>query len=191
MADSGAVCLVVGVAAMLAANAAARVEAQRIEPAMAIARNVRVGAFLEPCLGTMLERSATFRRTYAAIAHRRDVRVSLTFDLRSDATATRAKTDITRFGDGGLVAAIHLYTTRDVVELIAHEMEHVREQTEGVNLRLLAMIRSPGIVQVGRNRFESERAVNVGLKVAGEVGHSGDRLCGPEVRNAALIRQPF
>jgi hypothetical protein len=81
--------------------------------------------------------------------------------------------------------------TRDVVELIAHEMEHVREQTEGVNLRLLAMIRSSGIVQVGRNRFESERAVNVGLAVAREVGHSGERLCGPEVRNAALIRQPF
>ncbi len=191
MADSGAVCLVVGVTAMLAASAAARLEAQHAHPAVGIARNVRVGAFLEPCLGTMLERSPTFRRTYAAIAHRRDVRLSLAFDLRSGVRATRAETKITRFGSGDLVATIHLHTARDVVELIAHEMEHVREQIEGVNLRLLATMGSRGTIRVGQNRFETERAIGVGLAVAREVGESAKQLCGPDIRNAALMRQPF
>jgi hypothetical protein len=191
MADAGAVCLAVGLAAVLVASAVTRVEAQRVQPAVETAPNIRGGPFIEPCLGTMLDRSPTFRKTYATIARHPNVRVSIAFDLGSDASVKRAETEVRRFATGDRVAAIRLYTTRDVVELIAHEMEHVREQTEGLNLPLMAEIHWSGIMRVGRNAFETQRAVDVGLSVAREVGPSAERLCVPAMQRAALMRLPF
>jgi hypothetical protein len=191
MADAGAVCLAVGFAAVLVAGTVAHVEAQRVHQHVELAPNVRVGPFIEPCLRTMLGRSQTFRKTYIEIARRRDMSVSIAFDLRSDASVKRAATEVRRLGTGDRVAAIRLYTTRHVVELIAHEMEHVREQTEGVNLPLMAEIHWSGIIRVGRNAFETQRAVDVGLAVAREVGPSAERLCVPAIQHAALMRLPF
>ena len=60
-------------------------------------------------------------------------------------------------------------THASLVELIAHELEHVLEQLDGVNLPQLAQ--SPGVSANRHERgrsFETARAKQIGLDVAAE-----------------------
>jgi hypothetical protein len=59
---------------------------------------------------------------------------------------------------------------RRLVELIGHELEHVIEQLDGVNLPRMA--KGPGVTVYGpqpRPSFETARATQIGLSVAAEV----------------------
>ena len=55
-----------------------------------------------------------------------------------------------------------------LVELLAHEFEHLVEQVEGLNLRKLARIRGSGVRELDGELFESDRAIRVGRVVAEE-----------------------
>ena len=124
-------------------------------------------------LESMLERSATFRRQCRRLAGT----PSLTVTLRpapAAASGVRARTRFAR-ADGALVAAVEILTLYDPVELIAHEIEHVIEQLDGVDLVSKAVVSESG-VQAARNdatAYETTRATRVGLKVAGEVRRVG------------------
>jgi hypothetical protein len=189
VANTRVVCLAVG-AAMLAtacATSHATYVHTRQEPLRA--SNIRVAFPLEPCVGTMLSRSATFRRTYLTIANRRGVSVRISLEPTRK-LQVRAETDVHSFVGGRRVAEIRLHTTDDVVELIAHEMEHVREQIEGTNLMLLSIARNSEVRRIG-TRFETRRGIETGLQVAEEVGSSAARMCKASLQNAALMRVPF
>jgi hypothetical protein len=188
VANRGMVCLAVGAAMLATACAASHVGRLRVaEPFPA--QNIRIAFPLQPCVGTMLSRSWTFRRTYDAIANRRSVRVSLALEPAPNGS-TRAETNVHSFAGGERVAEIRLHTTHDVVELIAHEMEHVREQIEGTNLLLLSVARSTDVRRVG-TKFETRRGIETGLRVAEEVGSSAARMCEASLQNAGLISVSF
>jgi hypothetical protein len=57
---------------------------------------------------------------------------------------------------------------RALVDLVAHEFEHVIEQLEGLDLRALARTRRSGVCEIERELFERDRAERVGTGVADE-----------------------
>jgi hypothetical protein len=143
-----------------------------------LAGNLEVTPLYETVVATMLERSPTFRRQCARIAQA----THLTVELRNEARAARSTaawtTIVRRPHDRRLHAIIRLTPSVSSVELIAHEIEHVIEQLDGVNLRHKASLRASG-VQVcacgDDQMFETRRAIAVGRQVAREVQDSTAR----------------
>ena len=99
----------------------------------------------------------------------RAIGVVLVTSVGGRSSCCRARTTFIRDRTDGLRAIIDLPVSVDVVELLAHEFEHVVEQIEGVNLRRLARRRDSGVRMVGPGRFETDRAYRAGLEAAAEV----------------------
>jgi len=135
-----------------------------------IPENLQVDPSYRPLLQWMLERSPTFRRQCLRVAGNTKLTVRL---FPSGPFWTHGARAVTRFDRtrAGLVAEIHLSRFDDEVELIAHELEHVIEQLDEVDLSSLAELPGTGVHQVmsGSDTFETSRAAQVGLRVAREV----------------------
>jgi hypothetical protein len=134
--------------------------------------NLLVPPAYQSAVRTMWRRSTTFRRQCSRIGHA----AGLTVVLRSGpATAgVRARTQIA-FGPGGRVyATVEINRVRDEVELIAHEIEHIIEQLDGVDLVSTASRVATGVDQIAHDEFETRRAIRIGVKVAREVAGSVD-----------------
>lgn len=133
------------------------------------ARNLTVTTLYRPIIDAMLSRSPTFRRQCARIAAAPDLVVL----IRSDPpTGTRASavTHIHRLPGGGLEAVVQIGPSNRLPELIAHELEHIIEQLDGVDLRVKSRLRESGVRQSGElEAFETTRAIVTGLRVAREV----------------------
>jgi hypothetical protein len=123
-------------------------------------------AFLE----SMLRRSPAFRRQCARIAAAPWVTVRIQRSSSHRRGRSRARTDIVR-QPWGLVATIEIPPMDDDVELVAHELEHVIEQIDGVDLVSKAAQAGSGVntYPEGENVFETQRAIRIGLIVAREV----------------------
>jgi hypothetical protein len=189
VANKGGLRLAIGAAMLATACAASHAAGLPAHPDRPPATNILVAFPLEPCVATMLSRSPTFRDTYTFIARRHDVRVTMALAPGRD-SHLRAVTDVRSFVGGHRVAEIRLHTTANLVELIAHEMEHVREQLEGTNLLLLSVARSSEVRRVGRS-FETIRGIQTGERVAEEVGRSAGRLCEASALHAGLLSFSF
>ncbi len=189
VANGAMLCLAVGAAMFATACATSHAAMQHTRPAGIQASNIRVAFPLEPCVATMLSRSRTFRHTYMKIARRHDIRVKIVL-APNRRSHVRAETDVRSFVGGQRVADIRLHTADDVVELIAHEMEHVLEQVEGTNLLLLSVAQSSDVHRVGRS-FETQRGIETGLRVADEVGSTASRKCGASLQDAARVAYSF
>jgi hypothetical protein len=87
----------------------------------------------------------------------------------------RAKTEFRRYSSGLLLAVIYIAPGDDPVELLAHELEHVIEQIEDVNLAALAHDGSARAKRRHDGAYETTRARDAGLAVAAEV-----RIARPE-----------
>src|SRR5688572_5884552 len=128
--------------------------------------NVELSHDLRHVLQRLKVRSPTFRTQCDRLADARNLRVIVKVDV-SIPRRCRAFTIIRRYGHQ-IRADVHVPPGRGLTELIAHEFEHVLEQVEGVDLRLLARTRGSGVREVERELFETERAVRVGRIVADE-----------------------
>jgi hypothetical protein len=80
------------------------------------------------------------------------------------------------YDSGLLTAHIKLADTTDVAELAAHELEHVREWLDGVNLRDAFHQQRPGVWRMGDGRCESQRAIDMGERVKAEVKRARQEL---------------
>jgi hypothetical protein len=80
----------------------------------------------------------------------------------------RAETRIGVTREGVTFAHVRLRRTVGAVELMAHELEHVLERVEGVNL-LMEASRGSSRVSVSGGAFETQRAIDSGRRVAAEV----------------------
>ena len=82
----------------------------------------------------------------------------------------RAMTRFTR-SDGGISAVVDIGFHQNLEELIAHELEHVIEQLDGIDLAARAARPDTGVVAVGYRggMFETTRAKRAGLKVLFEL----------------------
>jgi hypothetical protein len=144
--------------------------AQTIDPA-ALPRNINVPDAYARWIEALIARSPTLQRQCALIAAADHVVVQLSSGPRSPAFG-RARTTFTR-DRSGLRADVFVPVSSDFAELLAHELEHVIEQIEGLNLRRLARHRQSGVRKIGHNAFETTRASDAGLAAAGEVWTCG------------------
>jgi hypothetical protein len=136
--------------------------------------NLQFPSIYRPILEVMLRRSTTFRRQCLRIAG--ELRV--TIHLRVPSGGTRGARAVTHFvwqKDGRLEADIEIAPMNDDVELVAHELEHVIEQLDSIDLPSKAALPDSGVHVLAGNMFETNRAIRVGLKVAQEVRESARR----------------
>jgi hypothetical protein len=148
--------------------------------------NIVVPAVSHQWIEDLIATSPTLQRQCGLIAEAEHVVVRVA-SLRRVGAWCRARTSFTRDRVGRLRAAIDIPVSVDFAELLAHELEHVVEQIEGVNLRRLARVRDSGVREVGPNVFETTRATEAGLMAAGEViaCGAGQRGCGRVLMVAA------
>ncbi len=133
--------------------------------------NLQVASVFRPFLDKMWATSPTFRGQWRRLAAGTGVRLSvLVEDLPRPARSYNART-LLRHQDGSLVSArVYLKPSPDAPEFIAHELEHILEQLDGVDLQAQA---GNGVVwKAGDGAFETRRAIEAGRRVAREITRS-------------------
>jgi hypothetical protein len=122
---------------------------------------------LSDVTGEMLEHSSTFRQQCGTIvAAGRRVRISVRID-QMPVTGPRARAVVHRFAYGFLDVEITIAFGANYVELLAHELEHVREQLE--NLDLCGEEMKGRASRDASGVFETDRAAQAGRLVWSEV----------------------
>jgi hypothetical protein len=145
-----------------------------------LAGTLRISPALKPVVTAMCQRAPTFRRQVVRLARQHGLEVRVSPGQIRGAGRARARTAMTRV-DGQLRSAIVEVPYGDsalVVELVAHEFEHILEQLDGVDLK--AWAGRSGVEQLGASNadgpFETERAREVGRLVAGEYLSAGAEI---------------
>jgi hypothetical protein len=146
----------------------------------ALATTLRVAPPLRPVIAGMCQRAPTFRQQLVRLARQTSLAVTVSPGVFATGGRARARTAMTRV-DGQLRRAIVEVPdcdSADVVELVAHEFEHILEQLDGVDLN--AWAGRSGVHRItGEDRdgpFETERARQVGRLVAGEFLSAGAEI---------------
>lgn len=117
-------------------------------------------------LDEMWRGSATFRRQWTRLSSAR-VRVTVAIDKPASGLPARAR--ISRVGGLGVEISLQLVDRR-AVEYLAHEIEHILEALDEVDLPGAVAQRVHGATAVGKPpAFETTRAIAVGRVVADEV----------------------
>ena len=138
---------------------------------LSLPSNLVVPAVFRDVVDAMLRESPTFRRQCARIANAPRMVVVLDWSLPEIGDRTRARTVVSTTQDGGQRAAVSIRPGNDPVELIAHELEHVLEQLDDVDLRALATVPASRVqgCECGEETYETVRAVRAGHAAADEV----------------------
>ena len=141
-----------------------------VQPCAIPLPTLHIETALEPVVREMCRRSPTFRRQLIRLADAPGLAVTVATRRVRPSSHAEATTRFAR--EHGLVrravVEIRRADTAGLVELIAHELEHVLEQLDDVNLPHLAQ--GPGVnANYHRGRsFETARARQIGLDVAAE-----------------------
>ena len=139
-------------------------------PATELPRNLSFHRLMRSTLESMIRKSATFRRQCQRLANTVNLRVRVQIETVNGA---RARTVMGTTADGLIVATANIKLLEDVAELIAHEIEHVIEYLDGVDLAARASLAGTGVRRDVNGAFETARAVHVGRAVAREVRGRG------------------
>jgi hypothetical protein len=131
------------------------------------ANNLTVTPVYQTLIDRMLARSPTFRRQWARLAAARHLSVL----IRSEGPPSDragALTQIQQRG-GRMDAVVQVGLSRRSAELIAHELEHVIEQLDGIDLHVKSLLPASGVRRVwDLGAYETTRAIATGLRVARE-----------------------
>ena len=131
--------------------------------------NLSVAALYLPVVERMLARSSTFRRQCARIAAATHLFVSIRSEP-SRQTRASALTEIQRQPGGRVHAVVWIGPSARLAELIAHEIEHIIEQLDGVDLPVRVRLRDSGVRRArDTDAYETTRAVATGQRVAREL----------------------
>jgi hypothetical protein len=136
-----------------------------------IPSNLKVSSMYRERIEMMLSQSPTFRRQMLRIAGSHQLTVYLKMTAPLWPRGVRAMTQFVRAGTGLLAANIEIAPMHNDVELIAHELEHVIEQLDDIDVRARARQRNSGVHDAtgGGTLFETVRATRIGQQVAREV----------------------
>ncbi len=134
--------------------------------------NLIVPSPYDKLVSDMWRRSGTFRRQGRRIAGETGLVVRVHMNPlvpgESVRATTRATTRVKR-QPGSLAADVSIRDTGCFVELLAHELEHVLEQLDGLDLAAAAQRAGRAVWVAGDGSFETIRAIHVGRQVAAEV----------------------
>jgi Tol biopolymer transport system component len=136
--------------------------------------NLEVASVFRPFLDKMWQASPTFRGQWRRLAAGTGVRLSvLVEDLPRPAPSYKARS-LLRHQDGSLVSVqVYLKPSLDAPEFIAHELEHIIEQLDGVDLQAQAGY-GGAVWKAGDGAFETRRAIEAGRRVAREITTGAD-----------------
>ena len=144
---------------------------ERVEPCAIAPPALEIAKALKPLVREMCRRSLTFRRQLTRLADAPGLVVTVAIRRVRTSTYAEATTRFAREHRRLSRADVEIgpADNASLVELIAHELEHVLEQLDDVNLTQLAQ--GPGVSSDGYERgqsFETARARQIGLDVAAE-----------------------
>jgi Tol biopolymer transport system component len=143
------------------------VNGQPVDPgATGLAQNLEVHPTFQPFLETMWRASPSFRRQSSRLSAEGQLRVRVLLDDRASRDRFHAHSVLKHHHDALVSADISLKPSPDAIELIAHEIEHVIEQLDGVNLR--AQAGNGAVWASGDGLFETRRAIEAGRRIARE-----------------------
>lgn len=147
-------------------------------------RNLRVPENMRPMLMRMLETSPTFRRQIATLTAKPAVRMTVTYGgMRGDRNY-HALSTVRKHEWGAMLVDTTVFVPTDLVEIIAHELEHVCEQMEGVDLPSLSRRKGVGVYNLN-GHYETVRAIRAGQSASREF-HDGPDSLQPLIRTAAF-----
>lgn len=121
---------------------------------------------VRPVVEKGMERSETIRRQCQELAAARAV-IVLEWGAMPD-SQLHARTAM-EVRDGVVVARVKLPALGEIIVLMAHELQHVIEQTRGLDLRAEAKRPGSGVWQSSGNYYETQGAVDVSRRVAEEL----------------------
>jgi hypothetical protein len=156
-----------------------------VTPRDTLPPNIVVAPELRDVVSHMLRESRTFRAQCKLIGRQPRVQVRIVLEDRPAGVRADAQTNLSHYEFGRLAALVRVWSRADAAELIAHELEHVIEASEGINYRALALLQ-PGSVWTGADgTFETTRAINAGQRAKLDLWRSSTRLA-----IAAVERRP-
>jgi hypothetical protein len=133
---------------------------------LSVAANIELRLDLDRVVADLYLRSPTFKAQCDRLAEAQNLRVVVRLNPLLPSSC-RALTKIWRHGRQ-IRADVQVPPGHELVELLAHEFEHLLEQVEGLNLRKLSLVRGSGVYEVDDELFESDRATKAGRLVAAE-----------------------
>jgi hypothetical protein len=136
-------------------------------PAPALPPSIAIEPGLASVVRTTLEHSPTFRQQCRILEASPTITATVRVSTRTPGETERALSMMRRKPSGGIDATIEIRSGEELTELLGHELEHVIEQLDGVNLPQLELEgqarRLPG------GAFETRRAIAAGRRVSSEV----------------------
>jgi hypothetical protein len=145
-----------------------------LDPADMVPSDSDIPAICRLLLDDMWRGSATFRRQWIRVAAAR-VRIAITLDRPWQPGWSRSRSEISAKARLQLRVSLRIVDP-EVIEYLAHELEHVIEQLDGVDLARAMASHVHGATATGRPpAFETRRAVVIGRLVASEVSAHRDR----------------
>ncbi len=124
-------------------------------------------------VNSMWRESLTFRRQCQRLGAERGLVVKLLSQPSHRDSSVRASTEMSRKNGTLTLARVVIFSPGDAVELIAHEIEHIIEQLDGVEFVDRASTRT---TREAGAAYETGRAVEVGRVVAREVRAARGRV---------------
>ena len=141
-------------------------ETSMVPDAVEMPANLTVPSSYRTTIATMLERSPMFRRQCLRLAAAPHFAVVVRM-LHPLTGGPRARAQIRQDGNR-VIAQVEINPLGDFMELLAHELEHVIEQLDGIDLAAKAAVARSGVRTCVAGTFETNRAARVGSQVAVE-----------------------
>lgn len=152
-----------------AAGAPSAVPEEGLPTTLALPPSVQVESLLRSITTQMLETSPTFRRQCQIIGASGTIVVKVRVVPGPKNTHTRALTTFRRYTSGLTIADVEIPAASPLVELLAHEFEHIAEYVEGVDLKALVRDHPEEGFLLRDGSFETSRAVRAGRAAVSEV----------------------
>jgi hypothetical protein len=127
--------------------------------------NLTVPSTFRSTVEKMVERSPMFRRQCLRLAAAPHLAVVVRM-MHPLTGGPRARTQISRADQNRLVASVEINPLGDFMELLAHELEHIIEQLDGIDLAAKAAVAHSGVRTCNEGTFETSRAIRIGTVVA-------------------------
>lgn len=138
--------------------------------------NVGAPSPLRRLMHEMMRQSPTFAGQVLRIGATRGLVVRIHAGGPRGTKPYYARTLIRTHRGGARIADVYLFAPLDLVEVLAHEFEHICERIEGWNLPLLSLYPGSGVLRFADGAFETERAQLIGRQVSREVDTAAWRM---------------
>jgi hypothetical protein len=136
--------------------------------------NIVVQPQLRAAVAQLWEGSPTFRAQCLKIGEQKRYRVAVVIEPSLSLTRNwRAQCVLRTYSSGLVTARVMVPYSRQVTELIPHELEHIIEHIDGLNVKREASRSGTDAYDAGGGRFETVRALRMGRQARQELESSG------------------